>query len=418
LWADRVIDNDQKVIQPYHVMLKPRGAICDLDCSYCYYLDKEALYPESSFRMTDEVLEAFTRQYLESQLSPEIVFGWQGGEPTLMGIDFFKRAVEFQDKYAPRGSGVLNTLQTNGVGLDAEWCEFFRENGFLIGISIDGPAAMHDAYRVDKGGKPTHERVMVGLELLREHGVEHNVLTTVHAANVHHALDVYRFLRDEVATSYMQFIPIVEREHPSNGSKVSSRSVTGTPYGEFLIQIFDEWVHKDIGSVFVQIFDVALSAWVGRRPGLCIFEETCGRALALEHNGDLYSCDHFVDPDYLVGNVSRTQLPVLVDGQKQREFGQDKKSALPAYCKECEVRFVCNGGCPKNRFTTTPDGEPGLNVLCGGYRPFFNHIDPAMRYMAEALQHQAPPAGIMELLENGTDDELNAAYGASPGGQR
>lgn len=397
-------------------MLKPRGAICDLDCSYCYYLKKEALYPDSDFRMSEEVLESFTRQYIQSQLSPEIVFGWQGGEPTLMGIDFFKRAVEFQQKYAQPGMRVLNTLQTNGVSLDAEWCEFFREHGFLIGISIDGPAEVHDAYRVDKGGKPTHARVMAGLDLLRKHEVEHNVLTTVHSANVGQALDVYRFLRDEVATSYMQFIPIVERETgaPTNGVGVTDRSVTGKAYGEFLISIFDEWVRHDVGAVFVQIFDVALAAWVGQRPGLCIFEETCGRALALEHNGDLYSCDHFVDPTHLVGNVARTPLPVLVDGNQQQAFGVHKKSALPKYCRDCEVRFVCNGGCPKNRFTTTPDGAPGLNVLCEGYRPFFNYVDPAMRYMVEALQHRAPPAGIMELLENGTDEELNAAYGTAP----
>ena len=403
------------MIQPYHVMLKPRGAICDLDCSYCYYLKKERLYPGSDFRMSDEVLEAFTRQYIESQLSSEIVFGWQGGEPTLMGIDFYRRAIEFQEKYAPPGTRVLNTLQTNGVGLDTEWCQFFHDHGFLIGISIDGPAALHDAYRVDKGGKPTHSRVMAGLDLLRKHGVEHNVLTTVHAANADHPLDVYRFLRDEVGTSYMQFIPIVERApgSPDGVGAVTDRSVTGRSYGEFLIAIFDEWARRDVGSVFVQIFDVALAAWVGQKAGLCIFEETCGRALAMEHTGDLYSCDHFVDPKYLVGNVLDTALPVLVDGERQQGFGLDKKTSLPAYCRECEVRFVCNGGCPKNRFTTTPDGEPGLNVLCEGYRPFFNHIGPAMRYMADALKHQAPPAGIMESLANGTDEELNAAYGTT-----
>jgi serine-type anaerobic sulfatase-maturating enzyme len=402
------------VIHPYQVMLKPRGAICDLDCSYCYYLKKEELYPGSDFRMSDEVLEAFTRQYIESQVSPRVVFAWQGGEPTLMGIDFFRRALELQDKYARPGSRILNTLQTNGVGLDGEWCDFFGENDFLIGISIDGPAELHDAYRVDKGGNPTHAKVVEGLGLLREHGVEHNVLTTVHAANVSRPLDVYRYLRDDVGTSFVQFIPIVEPEPgslPGTG-QVTRRSVTGRAYGEFLMTIFDEWVGRDVGSVFVQIFDVALAAWAGQRPGLCIFEESCGRALALEHTGDLYSCDHFVDPEFLVGNVLRTELPVLVEGEQQQGFGLDKKAALPAHCQECEVRFVCNGGCPKNRLATTPDGERGLNVLCDGYRPFFNHIDPAMRYMVEALQHRAPPASIMELLANGTDDELNAGYGS------
>jgi len=387
-------------------MLKPRGAICDLDCRYCYYLKKEKLFPGSDFRMSDQVLEAFTRQYIESQASPEVVFGWQGGEPTLMGIDFFRRAVEYQQKHAKPGVKILNTLQTNGVSLDDEWCAFFHEHGFLIGISIDGPGRLHDPYRVDKGGKPTHARVMKGLELLRKHGVEYNVLTTVHAANVEHPLDVYRFLRDEVGSTFIQFIPIVERT-PGGASE---RSVTGQRYGEFLIAVFDEWVRRDVGKVFVQIFDVALSAWYGRPPGLCIFEETCGRALALEHNGDLYSCDHFVEPAHLVGNVLRSELPVLIDGDQQHSFGRAKKSTLPQYCRECEVRFVCNGGCPKNRFIETPDGEPGLNWLCEGYRPFFNHIGPAMEYMVVALRHQDPPAGIVRVLAEGTDAELTALY--------
>ncbi len=397
------------MIQPYHVMLKPRGAICDLDCEYCYYLKKEELYAGSSFRMTDDVLEAFTKQYIESQLSSEIVFGWQGGEPTLMGLEFYRRAVEYQRKYTKPGVRILNTLQTNGVSLDDAWCTFFRENGFLIGISVDGPAPLHDASRVDKGGRPTHIRVMAGLDLMKKHGVEYNVLTTVHAANVDHPLEVYRYLRDEVGSTFMQFIPIVEREGESGAT---SRSVTGLGYGEFLVSIFDDWVHRDVGKVFVQIFDVALSAWAGQGAGLCIFEETCGRALAIEHTGDLYSCDHFVEPEHLLGNVLRTELPVLVDGARQRDFGTAKRDTLPQYCLDCEVRFVCNGGCPKNRFIRTPSGEGGLNHLCEGYRPFFNHIDPAMKYMVEALQNRAPPAGIMQVLSDGVDAELIAAYGA------
>ncbi len=396
------------VIHPYHAMLKPRGAICDLDCEYCYYLKKEELYPGSSFRMSDDVLKAFTKQYIESQHTPEIVFGWQGGEPTLMGLDFYRRAVEYQQAHARPGVRILNTLQTNGVSLDEAWCTFFRENGFLIGISLDGPAPLHDAYRVDKGGKPTHTRVMAGLDLMKKHGVEYNVLTTVHAANVDHPLELYRYLRDEVGSTFMQFIPIVEREG-ENGA--TSRSVTGRGYGEFLVTIFDEWVRRDVGKVFVQIFDVALSAWAGRGAGLCTFEETCGQALAMEHTGDLYSCDHFVEPEHLVGNVVRTELPVLVDGAKQRDFGAAKKDTLPRYCLDCEVRGVCNGGCPKNRFIRTPEGEAGLNYLCEGYRTFFNHIDPAMRYMVEALRHRGPPAGIMRVLAEGVDAELVKAYG-------
>jgi uncharacterized protein len=392
-------------------MLKPRGAICDLDCSYCYYLEKEALYPGSDFRMSDSVLESFTRQYLRSQESPEIVFGWQGGEPTLMGLDFFRRAVELQGENRPPRTRVLNTLQTNGVRLTDEWCAFLAEHGFLVGISIDGPAELHDAYRVDKGGKPTHERVMRGLELLQKHGVEFNVLTTVHAANAEHPLEVYRFVRDQVGASFVQFIPVVER---AGESEASERSVTGAQYGSFLCTVFDEWVRSDVGRVFVQIFDVALAAWVGQRPGLCVFEETCGNALALEHNGDLYSCDHFVEPDHLLGNVEETALPALVGGEQQRAFGLAKKTTLPQYCLDCEVRFVCNGGCPKNRFIRTPDGEPGLNWLCEGYRAFFNHVGPAMTYMREALRQRRPPAGITRVIEEGSDATLASRYATRP----
>ncbi len=397
-------------LRPYHVMLKPRGAICDLDCTYCYYLDKEALYPGSAFRMSEEVLDTFTRQYLTSQESPEIVFGWQGGEPTLMGLDFFRQAIEAQARYRPAHTRIVNTLQTNGVSLTDEWCEFFLKHAFLVGISLDGPARLHDAYRVDKGGKPTFERVMRGVELLRQHGVAFNVLTTVHAANAEYPVEVYRFLRDDVKTRFIQFIPVVE---PRDAGRASERSVTGAAYGAFLRATFDEWVHNDVGQVFVQLFDVALAAWVGQPAGLCVFEETCGNALALEHNGDLYACDHFVEPAYRLGNIREQELPVLVSGEVQRAFGRAKRSMLPAYCRACEVRFVCNGGCPKNRFIETPDGEPDLNWLCAGYRDFFNHIRPAMEYMTHALHHRQPPAGIMELLAAGDDPVLTEAYGAA-----
>jgi uncharacterized protein len=388
-------------------MVKPRGAICDLDCRYCYYLEKEELYPGSDFRMTDEVLETFTRQYITSQESPEVVFAWQGGEPTLMGLDFFRRAVAAQQRCRTSRTNVLNVLQTNGVRLTDEWCEFFAAHDFLIGISIDGPAELHDAYRLDKGGSPTFDRVIRGVELLRRHRVEFNVLTAVHAANADHGLEVYRFLRDQVGAAFVQFIPIVERR---GEDRASDRSVTGAKYGRFLSAVFDEWVRRDVGRVFVQIFDVALAAWVGQRPGLCIFEETCGNALALEHNGDLYSCDHFVRPAHRLGNIGRAELPVLVNAEAQRAFGQAKLGDLPGYCRACEVRFVCNGECPKNRFIRTPDGEPGLNWLCEGYRAFFNHIDPAMRYMANALRHKRPPAEIMRALNEGTDPVLAATY--------
>jgi len=344
--------------------------------------------------MSDEVLEAFTRQYIQSQQGPEIVFGWQGGEPTLMGLDFFRRAVALQRKYAPPHAKVSNTLQTNGVQLDDEWCRFFREHDFLVGISLDGPADVHDAYRVDKGGKPTFELVMAGLRLLQAHGVEFNVLTTVHAANAPHPLRVYRFLRDEVGTKFMQFIPIVEKEE----GRASSHSVPSRAYGDFLCAIFDEWVRRDVGTAFVQIFDVALAAWAKQNPGLCIFQKTCGTALAVEHNGDVYSCDHYVTPSYRLGNITDRSLPVLVGGDDQRAFGAAKRTTLPQYCRNCEVRFACNGGCPKNRFIETPDGEAGLNYLCEGYKRFFTHVRPAMEWMTRELEGRRPPAGIMDDL--------------------
>jgi uncharacterized protein len=385
----------------FHVMLKPRGAICNLDCAYCYYLSKERLYPGSRFRMSDALLEEYTRQYIEAQPAPEVTFAWQGGEPTLMGLDFFRRAIGFQQKYRRPGMGIHNALQTNGVTLDEAWCRFFREQDFLVGISLDGPRDLHDAYRIDKGGQPTFERVMAGLELLKKHGVEFNVLTTVHAANADHPLEVYRFLRDEAGTGFIQFIPIIEHDNEAGfqaGNKVSARSVTGRQYGDFLIAIFDEWVRQDVGRVFVQIFDAALAAWLGQRPGLCIFEETCGTALAMEHNGDLYACDHFVEPGHKLGNMHDRPLAEMVGSEPQRQFGRAKRDTLPRHCRECQVRFVCNGGCPKNRILHTPEGEPGLNFLCAGYKAFFTHIDRPMRMMAAELRAGRPAAKVMLLL--------------------
>ena len=383
----------------FHVMIKPRGPICNLDCSYCYYLSKEHLYPGSEFRMSDDVLEGFTRQYIESQNVPEITFGWQGGEPLLMGLDFFERAVRYQQEHARERVRVLNTIQTNGVFLDDGWCGFFRENGFLVGISVDGPEHLHDAYRTDKGGQATFKDVMAGVELLRRHEVQFNVLTTVHSANGDYPLDVYQFVRDEIGAQFVQFIPIVQLDNETGfqeGDRVTDRSVNGRQYGEFLKAIFNEWVLRDVAKIFVQLFDVSLAAWTGQRSGLCLFEETCGAAMALEHNGDLYSCDHYVEPRYLLGNVMETPLTELAGSQEQRVFGKSKAALLPSYCRECEVGFVCNGGCPKNRILKTPDGEPGLNYLCEGYKSFFNHIDKGMRYMASALGIGRPPAGIME----------------------
>jgi uncharacterized protein len=389
----------------FHVMMKPRGAICNLDCQYCYFLAKEMLYPGSRFRMADELLEEYTRQYIAAQRVPEVTFAWQGGEPTLMGLDFFKRAVELQQKYRRPGMKVYNAFQTNGVLLNEDWCRFFKQHDFLIGVSIDGPQPLHDAYRVDKGGNPTFRKVMAGLALLKQHRVEFNILTTVHAANADHPLEVYHFLRDEAGAQFMQFIPIVELDNRESfgrsfqeGDRVTERSVTGQQYGQFLCAIFDEWVRRDVGRVFVQIFDVALAAWSGHRPGLCVFEETCGHALALEHNGDLFSCDHFVEPKYRLGNIQEIPLVEMVASAQQQRFGLDKRDTLPRYCRECEVRFVCNGGCPKDRILHTPEGEPGLNYLCAGFKRFFNHIDRPMRLMANELRHQRPPANIMAIL--------------------
>ena len=371
----------------FHVMLKPRGPVCNLGCAYCYYLSKDGLYPGSDFCMSDEVLESFTRQYIAAQRAPEVTFGWQGGEPLLMGLDFFRRAVALQDKHRKPGMRVVNALQTNGTLLDDAWCRFFREHDFLVGLSLDGPREAHDAYRADKGGRPTFDRVMTGLALLREHGVEFNILATVHAANADRPIEVYRFLRDEVDARFIQFIPIVQRE----GGGVSARSVVAEQFGRFLIAVFDEWVRRDVGRVFVQIFDVALAAWVGAPPGLCVFDETCGNALVLEHNGDLYACDHFVDPHYRLGNILQTPLVDLVGSERQRRFGLDKRDALPETCRVCEVRFVCNGGCPKNRLQ-------GLNYLCEGYKAFFQHVDGPMRFMAAELEARRPPANIMHHL--------------------
>ena len=401
-----------------HVLAKPTGAICNLDCKYCFFLSKEMLYPGSRFRMADELLETYIRQTIESQRASEVTIAWQGGEPTLMGLDFFRRSIELEKKYQKPGQTFQNTLQTNGVGLDGEWCDFFHENNFLIGLSLDGTRDMHDAYRVDKGGHGTFDRVMSTVRLMQGHKVEFNILTTVHAANAGRPLELYRFLRDEVRTRFIQFIPIVERATPElinianrgwgdthhdrplytqNGSLVTERTVSSEQWGRFLISIFDEWVRRDVGTVFVQMFDAALASWVGAPPAMCVFAETCGDAVALEHNGDVYSCDHFVEPEYLLGNIQNQHLVQLVASEKQRTFGNDKRDLLPRYCRECEVRFACHGECPRNRFIQTPDGEAGLNYLCAGYKAFFNHIDHPMKTMAELLRRGHYADEVMQL---------------------
>jgi uncharacterized protein len=379
-------------LRPFHVMIKPRGPICNLDCAYCYYLSKEKLYPGSDFRMNDEILESLTRQYVEAQPVPEVTFGWQGGEPLLMGLDFFRRAVDLQARYRRQNMRVINALQTNGTLLDDEWCRFFRQHGFLIGLSLDGPEAMHDTFRRDKGGAPTFERVRRGLALLQKHRVEYNVLATVHTANVAQPLKVYRFFRDQIGAQFVQFVPIVRRD------TTSGQSVTGEQYGRFLISIFDEWVRRDIGRVFVQTFDMALGTWLGQHPGLCVFGPTCRLGLALEHNGDLYVCDHFVEPQHRLGNILESPLVDMANSAQQREFGRAKRDTLPPMCRLCAVRFACQGGCPKDRLLTAPNGEPGLNTLCAGYKAFFAHIDGPMKMMVEELHARHPPANVMFRL--------------------
>jgi uncharacterized protein len=399
---------------PFHIMTKPIGPICNLDCKYCFYLEKEKLYPGTkTWAMPDEVLEQYVQQYIAAQPGDEIHFAWQGGEPTLLGLDFFRRVVDLQQRHAG-GKTIANALQTNGVLIDDAWGEFLAEHRFLVGVSIDGPRDLHDCYRVDKGQAPTFDRVMRGIAKLKQHKVDFNTLTVVHRRNSQHPVEVYRFLK-EIGSGFIQFIPIVERRVASGSSdglvlikpsfgdaaEVTEWSVEPKAYGTFLSRIFDEWVKKDVGRVFVQLFDVALESWMGMDASLCVFKKTCGSALAMEHTGDLYSCDHFVYPENKLGNIMETALENLVDSPQQKAFGQAKSESLPRMCRTCEVRFACNGECPKHRFLTTPDGEPGLNYLCAGYKHFFKHIDPYMQFMAGELRAQRPPANIMRFLGRG-----------------
>ncbi len=400
----------------FHLLAKPTGAVCNLDCSYCFFLSKELLYPGSRFRMADDMLAAYLRQLIEAQAgAPELVVAWQGGEPTMMGLDFFRRSVELAEGMKQPGQAISYTIQTNGTLLDDEWAAFFTQHGFLVGVSIDGPREIHDTYRVNKAGKGSFGQVMKGLAALRRHGTDWNALTTVHTASQDHGRQVYAFLRDECGARFMQFIPIVERATPQTlpaanagwgehirgrplytqqGSLVTGRTVSPGGYGRFLIDIFEDWVRADIGEVYVQMFDVALANWYGEPPGLCVHSETCGLALALEHTGDVYSCDHYVEPAYRLGNIGQTHLLDLVASPAQEQFGRAKKDTLPRYCLDCDVRFACHGGCPKDRFATTPDGDPGLHYLCPSYKAFFHHIRPAMDAMCELLRAGRAPSEL------------------------
>jgi uncharacterized protein len=410
---------EQRAEQPFHIMVKPIGPKCNLDCQYCFYLEKEMLFGDGErWKMDDAVLESYVKRYIEAQPTRQVTFAWQGGEPTLCGVEFFEKVVRWQKQYG-QGRDIENAFQTNATLLDDEWGAFFKRENFLIGVSIDGPADLHDAYRVTRSGKGTHEEVMRGIEVLKRHKVEFNTLTCVNRANQNKGPEVYAFLKG-IGSRYMQFIPIVERlpdeeakrlglwhstppkfaeEDDNFDAPVTEWSVQPKAYGRFMWSIFKRWVQHDVGKIYVQLFDVALGKWTGTPGGLCIFSEECGRALALEHDGSLYSCDHYVYPDYKVGNIKEQSMASMVDSAFQKGFGKAKKSTLPKYCRECEVRFTCNGGCPKQRFLVTPDDEKGLNYLCSGYRFVFNKMDPYMRAMADLLQERQPPALVMRMIK-------------------
>ena len=396
----------------FQAMAKPIGPICNLNCTYCYYLEKYKLYKDcNNFKMPDELLAKFVKQYIMAQEVPVVQFVWQGGEPTLLGIEYFEKIIQLQKKYA-LGKKIENSLQTNGTLLSDEWCVFLKKNNFLVGISVDGPEQIHDKYRPLKTGKPSFEKVMRGINLLRKHQIDFNTLTVVHNHNSKYPLEIYKFLKS-IGSTYLQFIPIVERasSQPSanelklvgpydTSAQVTDWSVKPVDYGNFLISIFNEWVRNDVGSVFVQQFDATLANWVGENPGICVFTPTCGDAVVIEHNGDVYSCDHFVYPQYKLGNIQEESLLDLVQSEKQKKFGKIKQNTLPRQCIECDYAFACHGECPKHRFTKTSDGENNLNYLCAGYKKFYSHVHPYMQFMEEELEAKRAPANVMAWARN------------------
>lgn len=406
-------------------MAKAIGPKCNLDCEYCFYLEKDRLFSKNErFRMRDETLERFVKNYIEAQPSEQVSFAWQGGEPTLLGVNFFKKVVALQKKYA-QGKQIENAFQTNGTLLNDEWAAFLSENGFLVGISIDGPETLHNTYRVKRNQSGSFRDVLHGVKFLQKHGVEWNSLTCIHKSNSEKPLEVYKFLKG-IGSHFMQFIPIVERKPNPKANELGLElstpptleglemqqemtpwSVSPRAYGKFLTAIFDRWVRNDVGKIFVQIFDVSLSKWLGHPSGLCIFSETCGTAVALEHDGSIYSCDHYVYPDYRIGNINENSLASMLDSVFQNRFGQNKSDTLPQYCRDCVFRPACNGGCPKHRFLATEDGEPGLNYLCQSYFSFFKHADPYLRVMANLYRSGRAPALIMELLKKKRIPGLN-----------
>jgi uncharacterized protein len=381
-------------LREFQVMAKPMGAICNLDCHYCYYLKKEFLYPDgNAFQMSDEVLERYVVQQIEAAPGPQVHFAWHGGEPTALGLPYFQKIVALQRKHRPEGKKISNGIQTNGTLLDEAWCRFFAAERFQVGLSLDGPRELHDGYRVAKGGKPTHKQVLRGFRLLNEHRVHCDVLCVVHDRNVRHPTQVYRFFKD-IGVEFLQFLPLVERV---NGG-VSPRTVPADAFGAFLCTVFDEWVRSDVGKIAVQIFDEAARPPAGLDHSLCIFRETCGDVPVVEHNGDFFSCDHFVEPQHRVGNIGVQHLAELVESPAQRAFGESKRDSLPRYCRDCEVLAMCNGGCPKDRFIRTPDGEAGLNYLCAGYKRFFIHSRAHLKKMVELWEADQPVEKLMAAV--------------------
>lgn len=395
--------------KPLYVMLKPAGAHCNLACKYCYYLEKNKLYPTAQRHlMSDEMLEQFTREYIEAQTMNQVLFTWHGGEPLLRSIDFYRKALSLQQKYAG-GRHIDNVIQTNGTLLTDEWCEFFAQDHWLVGISIDGPQPDHDHYRLTAAGKPSWKKVMQGIKLLKKHGVEWNAMAVVNAYNANHPLEFYRFFKEN-GCQFLQFTPIVERltRHEDGRTlasladkdeiSLSEASVTPEQWGYFLCAIFDEWVRKDVGKIFVEIFDCTLANWMGISPGICAYSKECGHAGVMEHNGDVYSCDHFVFPEYKLGNIRDHSLIDMLYGEQQQEFSRLKHSSLPRQCKECDMEFACHGECPKNRFMKDKYGDSGLNYLCPGYYHYYQHVAPYMDYMKQELMSQRPPSNIMKVL--------------------
>jgi len=431
----------RKAAPRFHLLAKPSGSTCNIDCTYCFFLSKDALYPSEKHhpsekhRMSEATLEAYLRQLLESHTGADVTVAWQGGEPTLMKVAFFRRSIELVESLKRPGQTVQHTFQTNGILLDDAWCAFFKEHDVLVGLSVDGPREMHDAYRLDRQKRGTFDRVMAGWRRLKAHGVRFNILCTVNAANQDQGAEVYRFFRDGLGADWIQFIPIVERASPETieianqgwserragkrplymqtGNLVTERSVGPDQYGRFLIEVFEEWVRRDVGRVFVQLFDVTLEAYFGRH-ALCIHAPTCGFGPALEYNGDLYACDHYVEPDYLLGNIHKTHMQDLVASETQRRFGRSKFETLTAQCRDCRVRPLCNGGCPKDRFAVSRDGEQGQNYLCPGLELFYSHTAPAMTAMARILQRGGAPSEIMVLTA--AEDARRGPYAPCPCG--